>query len=395
MKADTILRFIVTLLVASLLTGCGGGSSGGTSAPQSNSLAQIQTTMKNFAGCLLQSCATASNYLAPAFLMDGMNAGSYIGSFSNTTPIANGDYFLLTLASVFDSINQNNNAADVQWVNLTQFNSAGTILGQSRVKFVNSGSNWLLAGNEREVLVNLRAESGMVAAASATPATFSSDINLAIDPLSASNAGIAAAWLSGSNIVTAAASGVLAYSNPAPTLPASAVQANLILPVCSASITGNCTNPVDGSTYTITLFDIAGKKIATYQEVLTKAPLQPAALTAAEFPTITSTLLTNSSGNLITLDQATQQTKTTVTWSIPLDSNGKTKLAANWIEFSLWDTNGMMVCQLAGIPAGNSFSADFQKCTLPDPANSGIALARSQVTLQAADAYGRQYILFE
>jgi hypothetical protein len=399
MKANSIFRFLCVLLFASLFNGCGGGSNGATSAPTTSGIAQIQLTLNNFVSCLLQGCSTASNYLAPTFLMDGMNAGSYLGLFGGATPlISKGDYILLTLANRFDDpTTQNNNSADLQWVNLTQYNSTGKIIGQSRVKFVNNGTHWLLAGNERTVLVNVRAESGLVAAASGVPANFSSAINISIDPVSASRAGIASAWVSGTDIVTAlpAAIAVIAYNNPAPNAPASAVQANLLLPVCSTSIAGNCAKPVDGTEFTIKLVDFSGKQVASYLEVLNKAPVVNSVLTASEFPTVTSVSISNSSGNSITLAQATQQSITTVNWNLPLGSNNTPKLAVNWVDFKIWDTNGLLVCQLSGVPTGNSFSANFQNCSLPDPANPDIFLSKFQVTLQATDDYGRQYILFQ
>jgi len=396
-KIRPSLWLAFALLSAILLNGCGGGSNGGSSAPVSNGLAQIQAQMNSFTNLFaagLPGLTVASAYLDTAdsnFKMDGMSAAIYAKQLTTApAPLASGDYFLLTLAGVFDNTSQNNNAADTQWVDAIQFNASGVTLGRSRVKFKNVGGTWLIDGNERAVLVNLRAESAMTAATSSVPATFSSDINISVDPTTAALSGIASARVSGSSIVSSSPSGLLVYSNSAPATPASAVL-NSQISLCDSNtnVVNNCTNAADGSTYTITLYDSSGAVVATYLEVLNKAPLPATALSAANFPSAASI-------SPSTIGGVTPGASMSLSWTNP---GG---LVSNWVDFTVSDSNGQLVFQLSGPSSGNTFSGTFPSntcttanvCTYP-VANSGITLSRFQVTIEAADAYGRQYFLFK
>lgn len=381
MKTYQYFCLALTFVSVLVLNGCGGGGGGGASTATPSDLAQIQTQMDRFANLFSAGLPTetaVSAELAPNFMMDGMNAAAYAKQLTTSpAPVASGDYFVLTLATLFDNANQSNAVAGTQWVDATQFNAAGTIVGESRVKFVNVGGTWLIAGNERAVQVNLRAESGVATATSAVPATFTSDVNISIDPTTASLSGVASAWVSGPNVVASSPSGVLVYSNPVPAIPTSAALDSQIR-LCDSTIVINCTNAVDGSEYTITLNDTSGAVIATYKEAIKKAPLPTSALNAALFPSIgtitPSTIAGVAPGAALSLD-----------WTNP------TGLVSNWVDFTVWDSNGQLVFQISGPPSGNMFSGNFPTFILP----SGVALSRYEVTVQSADVYGRQYIVFK
>ena len=395
-KIRPSLWLAFALLSAILLNGCGGGSNGGSSAPVSNGLAQIQAQMNSFTNLFaagLPGLTVASAYLDTAdsnFKMDGMSAAIYAKQLTTApAPLASGDYFLLTLAGVFDNTSQNNNAADTQWVDAIQFNASGVTLGRSRVKFKNVGGTWLIDGNERAVQVNFRAESAMTSAIAATgttpavAATFSSDVNISIDPTTAALSGVASAWVSSPSILSSSPSGFLVYSNSAPATPASAVQTSQIF-LCDSTITNNCTNALDGSVYTITLKDNTGAVIATYNEVLNKAPLPASALDTTMFPSIGAITIAGGTPGAIT--DVTPNAALGLSWANP------TGLVSNWVDFTVWDSNGQLVLQLSGPPSGNSFSGIFPAFA---PPASGVVLSKFGVTVEASDVYGRQYVVFK
>ena len=349
----------------------------------------ISTLMNDFANLFsagLPTQAAVAAKLASGFLMDGMDASTYAKQLTTApSPLAPGDYFVTVSSTRFDNAGQGNAVAETQWVNATQLNAAGAIVGESRIKLVNVGGIWLIAGNERTVQVNLKAESGMTsaiaatAAASAVPATFSSDVSITVDPTTAALSGVASAWVSGASIVAQSASGVNIYSNPTPATFDSAVQHSQI-PLCDLIVVTDCTNAVDGSEYTITLKDAAGAVLATYKETLKKAPLSASALNAAMFPSIGT--ITPS-----TIAGVTPGAPMSVSWLNPAG------LVSNWVDFTVWDSNGVLVFQQSGSPSGNTFSGNFP-VFIPPAADSGIALSRFEITVQAADAYGRQYVTF-
>lgn len=387
MKTSKLFGLVLTLLSVILLSGCnGGGGGGGTVKPSVQ--AQIQTQMKDFTNLFTSgtpaTAAIITAKLSPDFLMDGMNAATYAKQLTSAAvpAVASGDTFVVTLATVFDSASQSNAVATAQWVDATQLNAAGAIVGKSRIKFENVSGIWLMAGNQRAVQLSLRAESGMTA--STSPQTFSSDVNLSIDPTTASLAGsgVATALVTGPSVVPA--SGVTVYSNAAPATTASAKLSGVIQ-LCDATIVTNCTNAVDGSVYTITLSDTAGAVIATYTEVLDKAPLAASALTAAMFPSNVTTTIAGVTPATIT--QVTPGASMSVSWTNPAG------LVSDLINFTVWDLNGVLAFQQTGLPSGNSFSGNLPTFT-PLVAGSGSAVPRFEVTVQAADAHGRQYVVF-
>ncbi|MGC2165985.1 MAG: hypothetical protein WA632_08235, partial [Gallionella sp.] len=62
--------------------------------------------------------------------------------------------------------------------------------------------------------------------------------------------------------------------------------------------------------------------------------------------------------------------------------------------YMVWDSNGALVFQVSGIPTGNAFSATMPVFASPAQ-GSGIALDRFDITIQGADVYGRQYLVFK
>lgn len=378
MKTNQLASLAFTLAMALVLNGCGsGGGGGGTPVTAPSETEQIQAQMNGvaslYAAAASPTPAEITVKLTPGFLMGGMDATQYAAQLSSTNaPVATGDYFVVTLATVFDNPGQSNAAADTQWVNVTQYNAAGAIIGASRMKFVNVGGTWLMAGNERTVQVSLRAESAMASAVN--PATFSSDVYISVDPTTAALAGVASVTVTGPDVVPA--TGVTVYSNPAPATPATAVQTSVIR-VCDTTIITQCTNAVDGSEYTLTLKDSAGATIATYKEVLNKAPLPAATLTAALFPTFGTVSPAATTG-------VTSGAAMSLSWTNPAG------LVSNWVDYTVWDTNGQLVFQLSGPPTAGSFAGTIPAFTLA----TGIAVARFDVSVQGADAYGRQYVAF-
>jgi hypothetical protein len=240
------------------------------------------------------------------------------------------------------------------------------------VKFVKVAGTWLMAGNERAVRVSLRAESGMTT----SPATFSSDVNFAVDPTTASLANVSAVVVTGPSVVPS--TGVTVYSNATPATPATAVL-NAQLQLCNGTIVTNCTNAIDGSVYTLTLKDSAGNVIAIYKDALSKAPLPASSLTTAMFPTIGSI-------SPATISGVTPGAALSINWTTPAG------LVSDWVDFTVWDSNGAMVFQQSGLPTGNSFSATMPNFT---PPASGVAMARFDVAVQAVDGFGRQYVVFK
>lgn len=382
MKINQLCSLAFALAITIVLDGCSGG--GGSSAPTTGAsttgvLAQIQTQMDGIASLYtagLPTPAAITAKLAPGFLMDGMNATAYATQVTTApAPVAAGDKFVLTLATVFDDASQSNAVADTQWVNATQYNAAGAIVGASRVKFIKVGGIWLIAGNERAVRVSMRAESAMASAV--VPATFSSDVNVSVDPTTASSSGIATVSVSGATIVTSSATGITVYSNSVPATQATAAQTSVI-PLCDTTITTHCTNAADGSEYTLTLNDSAGAVIATYKEVLNKAPLPATALTAALFPTFGTVSPSTIAG-------VTSGAAMSLSWT---NSAG---LVSNWADYTVWDSNGQLVFQLSGPPTANSFAGTMPVFTLV----TGVAVGRFDVSVQGADVYGRQYVAFK
>jgi hypothetical protein len=345
----------------------------------------IVILMNEFAGLFSAGLPTQAAVMAKldpsSFFMDGMNAAAYGQQVTTApSPVAPGDYFVMTVATLFDNASQGNANANIQWLNATQFNAASAILGESRVKFVNVSGIWLMAGNERAVRVNLRAESAMAAATATIPATFSSDINISVDPTTAAvfGSGVASAWVSGPSIVPSSP-GVQVYSNAEPSNPGTAGQS--VIPLCDSTIVTNCTNAVDGSEYTITLQDASGGVVATYKEALRKAPLPGPALNATMFPSIVASTPATIAG-------VAPSAAMSFSWTNP------TGLVSNWFDFTVWDSNGQLVFQQAGPPPGNTFSGTMP-AFVPPGAGSGIALSRFDITIEATDAYGRQYFFFQ
>jgi hypothetical protein len=352
-------------------------------------LANIQTRMNAFATLLSSGSPTQSAisaFLATNFLLDGMDSSTYTKQLTTAPPsAASGDTFAVTLATVFDNSNQSNQVTGTKWVNATHLNSSGSILGVSRLKFVNNNGTWLMAGNERAINVTLRAESGMKSAIPASgsiaaiPATFSSDVNITVDPTTASLAGVSSALVSGASIVSTSVSGITVYSNSQPASPASAVLNTLIL-LCDSTLITNCTNALDSSVYTLTLKNGSGGVVATYKEELKKAPIAASVLTTNMFPSFGFSTLPS-------IQSVTPGGAINFSWNNP------SGLTSNWVDFTVWDSNGVLFLDLSGLPNGNTFSGSLPAFT-PPAVNSGIALSRLRVTVQASDTYGRQYVSF-
>lgn len=375
MKNNTFRNVALASLCTLLLYGCGGGG-GGSSGP--TDLQSIQTEMTSFATLFdtgLPTPVQVTAKLDANFLQNGMDASAYASGIT-TAPasIVSGDTFELTLATVFDNSSQNNNAADTKWVNAIQYDANGTVISESRVKYVKVGGVWLMAGNERTVQVTIHAESGMTV----SPVTYSSDVNIAVDPTTAALAGVASVVVTGTTVLPA--NGVTVYSNATPATATAAVLTSQI-PLCGGSVTTNCTSAVDGSVYTITLKDSGGTVIATYKEALSKAPLATSSLNASMFPSGISSTPASIAGVVpsATLD---------LSWTNPAS------LVSTWVDYAVWDSNGALVFQVSGIPAANAFSATMPAFT-PPVQGSGITLDRFDITIQGADVYGRQYLVFK
>jgi hypothetical protein len=349
-------------------------------AESATDLANIQTRMNAFATLLSTASPTQSAisaFLGTNFLLDGMDSSTYLKQLTTVpSSVASGDTFAVTLATVFDNANQSNLVTGTKWVNATHLNSSGSILGVSRLKFVNNNGTWLMAGNERTVNVTLRAESGMK---SASPATFSSDVNISVDPTTAALAGVSTALVSGGSIVSSSSNGIAVYSNSQPATPTSAVLNNLIV-LCDATLLTNCTNALDSSVYTITLKNGSGAVVATYNEELKKAPIAASSLTASMFPSFGSSVLPS-------IQSIAPGASINFSWNTP------SGLSSNWVDFTVWDSNGVLFLDLSELPSSNTFSGTLPAFT-PPAANSGIALSRLRVSVQASDGYGRQYVSF-
>ena len=379
-----LCRWMGLLLLTSMLAACGGGGKGNsTSATMGAIQAQLMTWQNKFA----TSVPLASDLVLPTlfdstFLNDGSKVNSYLTTITKPGVLPIGATFSAPVAILPLDAGVSQNDATHQWFT-TQLE--GVPLTMLAIK--NASGSWLLAGNQRQIGVNVTpyAQQTIPGSTISSGMIFGLKLNsypagTITDQTLLNYLGVTTATVSGPGLIPA--SGVTIFtSTPANGIPAG----SQAVPECNTTTINNCLNrvAVTPGIYTVNIAGILGSTAFNYsynQLVSAQLPIIPASLTVANFPSLTS-VTPSAVGSLVTAANVS------VNWNAPTVSSN---MAMQSVSMSGWGATPavpqLFYVNLPLSAAGSSF-------TLLPMLSSAVASFSAQVTY--IDGTGMSYTTIE
>lgn len=323
-------------------------ASAGAPAPVSSALTGIQATMTALGNLFATSIPAATNpalvaLFDPTLLDNGQDRASFLQMLTSlgNGPSVGVQLVNLALVAPRDAGAVANDATH-QW--FTFGVTSGGAPDTAWLAIKNSAGNWLIAGNQRQFAVYLQSQTVKhIPSVAGATMTYESQVTFQTD--SAGNyTGVSQILVSGPGLVGAnGGTDVPMYASN---------QGSIWIPSCgtqgmSGTITFNCMNVTQatvGALYNFKIYTAAGGATVpayTYTNVLLKAPLSQASLTATAYPAI----------NSVTSDTGAWASGTTLTvnWTFP------TSMQPNWISVGAWSATNSQLFQVSqGIGGGGS-----------------------------------------
>ena len=291
----------ISILAASVLLACGGGGGGGgtpvvvvtppvvvvtppatggtasTAAALSAITAQLKLFQGRFATVMPAATdATLTSLLDANFMQDGQAASTFL---TNITTAGNGfsigDTFTAPVSTTSADTGAVVNDATHQWFS-TALTSGGAYFKMLAIK--NAAGSWLLAGDQRQAGVRVRARALQQTAPPAVP-SFAKELQLTLQ----ANGGDAALVAMGVTSATVSGAGVLGAAG-APVTVFTSNAGSQTIPSCGAAITVDCVDMAAVAAGTYTFVIVKNGITYTYQEAFLGG--LPATLATAQFPVI-------------------------------------------------------------------------------------------------------------